>query len=297
METCHESPPTFTMSQSDLQILRGELPVPGASLRYEVRTRQNDTPLLLLIPGCTGITIFASLAAQMAAAFTVVSYERRGYAGSIQAIPSAPEDLMQVNGDDAAALIRHFSPNVPAIVFGTSGGAMVSLELIRRHTHLVQTLILHEPPVMSVLPAIERLDWEVTLKAITDAYRSGGIGKATEIFGRGFCNLQDAQAMSWAMTAGESLKDTEYFYEHEINQVSIYKLDIGVLSQNKPKLLLVGGRDSKDYKPHRPLEFIGQQLGLEVAELAGGHVGYAAPDTATTFALELQKLIDNHAMG
>ena len=285
------------MCLSDLQILQGVLAVPGASLQYEVRTRQNGTPLLLLIPGCTGITIFAHFAAQMTATFTVVSYERRGYGGSIQTAPSAPESLMQVNGDDAAALIRHLSPNVPATVFGTSGGAMVSFELIRRHTNIIQTLILHEPPVMSVLPEIERLDWEATLKAVTHAYRSGGIGKATDIFGKGFCNPQDAQLMTRSMTAEESLKDTAYFYQHEIDQVSIYKLDIGVLAKNKSKLLLVNGRESKDSKLRRPLEFIGQQLGLRVLELAGGHVAYAAPNTAAAFALGLQKLLDDHALG
>ena len=284
------------MSQSDLQVLQGTLDVPGANLRYEVRTRQSSRPLLLLIPGCTGIVTFASLAAHFAATFTVVSYDRRGYAGSFQATPPTSEENLQVNGDDAAALIQHFSPNMPATVFGTSGGGMISFELIRRHGNLVRTLVLHEPPVMSVLPVTERLEWEDTLKAISDAYRSGGIREATPIFGKGFCNAQDAQAMAGAMTAEDSLKDTDYFYQHEIDQVKIYKLDVGVLAQNKQKLLFTGGRDSKDFKPYRPLEIIGQQLGIQVVDLAGGHVGYAAPDTAATFALELQKLIEDSAL-
>ena len=284
------------MSQSDFQVLQGTLAVPGANLQYEVRTQHSSRPLLLLIPGCTGIATFASLAAHFAPTFTVVSYDRRGYAGSFQATPPTPAENLQVNGDDAAALIHHFSPNVPATVFGTSGGGMISFELIRRHASLVGTLILHEPPVMSVLPATERLEWEKTLKAISNAYRSGGIREATPVFGKGFCNTQDAQAMAGAMTAEESLKDTDYFYQHEIDQVRIYKLDVGILAQNRQKLLLTGGRDSKDYKPYRPLGIIGQQLGIQLVDLAGGHVGYAAPDTAAAFALELQKLIENHAM-
>ena len=277
-----------------VQISRHSLSVPGASLEYEIRFRKSGAPFLLLIPGCTGIKIFAALANQLAFRFTVVSYDRRGYAGSVQDTPPLPEENLKINGDDAAALIQHLSGSEPIIVFGTSGGAMASFELLRRHGSLVRTLILHEPPVMSVLPDPEKQDWENTLDTIKAAYENGGIAEASGIFGTSFLNSEDAQAMAQSMTSEASLHDTDYFYRHEIDQVRIYKLDCEILAKNKEKLIFTGGQQSKNYKPYRPLQVISQRVGLEIVDLPGGHVGYAASNTAAAFALELHNLIETH---
>ncbi len=273
------------------QIQPGSLAVPGATLQYEIRNHHVNSPVILLIPGCTGINIFAAFAAHLASLFTVISYERRGYAGSIQAAAPAPDVLMKVNGDDAAALIRHLSPGTPVTVFATSGGAMVSFELIRRHGSLVRTLILHEPPVMSIVPATELPSWEKALQQTSNAYLTEGIKAAIETFGKNFANEEDARGMAMAMLSEESLKDSGYFLVHEMKQVSIYKLDLDVLVRNKEKLILAGGRDSKECLPHRPIEVIGEQLGLQVFELAGGHVGYGAPHTCSAFASDIMALL------
>src|SRR5258705_7109479 len=83
--------------------VEGTLAVPGASLYYQVR---GAGPTLLLMSGGHGdANSFDGMASTLAEHFTVVSYDRRGYARSPLADPTAPQ-IVATHGDDAAALLR-----------------------------------------------------------------------------------------------------------------------------------------------------------------------------------------------
>src|SRR5206468_11601407 len=101
----------------------------------------------LLIPGgAMPSDAFAGLQAALAERFTVVRYDSRGLAPS--AFTDAPHAItVPGQADDALALIDALSPDEPAFVFGSSGGALTGLDLIARHPDRVRRLVAHEPPL------------------------------------------------------------------------------------------------------------------------------------------------------
>ncbi|HXC27237.1 MAG TPA: alpha/beta hydrolase [Stellaceae bacterium] len=99
----------------------GYLEVPGARLYYETR---GAGPLLLLIPGANGdANGFPPLADRLAAEFTVVTYDRRGYTRSILDGAQDYAHRLETDADDTRRLIEHLAAE-PATVFGTSSGAV-----------------------------------------------------------------------------------------------------------------------------------------------------------------------------
>jgi pimeloyl-ACP methyl ester carboxylesterase len=82
--------------------------------------------------------------------FTVVTYDRRGNSRSPR--PGGWDGTStEEQSDDAGALIEALGI-VPAAVFGTSGGAIIGLDLVIRHPELVRGAILHDSAMFSVLP-------------------------------------------------------------------------------------------------------------------------------------------------
>jgi pimeloyl-ACP methyl ester carboxylesterase len=125
----------------------GLLKVNGAELYYEVR---GAGPPVLLIMGASGDGgHFHGLVELLADEYTVVTYDRRGNGRS----PRPPGWNTTSNDeqvDDAAALLSSVG-FVPALVFGTSLGAIYSLDLLIRHPDAVRGAILHEPALYGVL--------------------------------------------------------------------------------------------------------------------------------------------------
>ncbi len=79
------------------------LDVPGARLYFE---RRGAGPVLLIIPGGPqDAGVFADLSRHLADRYTVVSYDPRGNSRSTVE-GQAGEQVLDVHGDDAAAVIR-----------------------------------------------------------------------------------------------------------------------------------------------------------------------------------------------
>jgi hypothetical protein len=121
----------------------GLLKVNGAELYYEVR---GAGPPVLLIMGATGDGgHFHGLVDLLANEYTVVTYDHRGNGRS----PRPPGWNTTSNDeqvDDAAELLSS-TGLAPAVVFGTSLGAIYALDLLIRHPDAVRGAILHEPPL------------------------------------------------------------------------------------------------------------------------------------------------------
>lgn len=104
----------------------------------------------------------------VAAGRRVVLYDRRGYGES-----GAPEPYVgttvEEQAEDAAAVLRACCEE-PAVVVGDGFGALVALDLVRRHRSLVQAVALGHPPLFSLVPEAdlllsrERLELEASLR-------------------------------------------------------------------------------------------------------------------------------------
>jgi len=113
------------------------LRVPGAVLYYEMR---GSGPLLLMVHGGSGDAGgFDAVADFLAMNYTVVAYDRRGLSRSKLDDPKS-EQTVDIQSDDAYRLLNALDAG-PANVFGSSGGAVVGLDLVARHPATVRTLV------------------------------------------------------------------------------------------------------------------------------------------------------------
>jgi pimeloyl-ACP methyl ester carboxylesterase len=86
----------------------------------------------------------------------VIAYDRRGYGAS-----GAPEPYrgttVEEQAQDAAAVLGALEPGA-AVVCGDGFGALVALDLAKRHRALVRGAVLRDPPLFMFVPeATERL--------------------------------------------------------------------------------------------------------------------------------------------
>jgi acetyltransferase/esterase len=261
--------------------------VPGALLHTEVR---GDGPVLLLIHGGNGDNAsFDGIAGPLAEHFTVVTYVRRGFVRS--PLDAPPDDAARIATDvaDAAALIEHHG--APAFVFGSSSGAIVALDLVTRHPELVRVTVVHEPPILELLDNPE--EWAERFAAIHATYTSAGLGPALMQFGEAVGLTRPTEDASPAPVAVmERLPaNMAFWFEHEFDTYPAYRADLRKLEAAGDRLVLAGGRDSRAARamPYLPNVGLAQQLGLEIVDFPGGHVGYT--EHPAEFASQLGDLL------
>jgi pimeloyl-ACP methyl ester carboxylesterase len=259
------------------------LKVPGAQLSYEV---SGGGPLLILIPGARGEgEVFRQLAGPLAARYQVVTYDRRGFSRSSLDGPQDYDHRLETDADDVRRLIEHLTDN-PATVFGSSSGAIVALEVLIHSPERVQTVVAHEPPAISLLP--DAAKWRAFFDGVYDTYRKKGIPEAMQQFAGGAFGSADHQLMHRAMrehTNEYTLSNATYWMEHELRQYPRVELDLAALAAHARQLVLAGGRDAKDQLPYQPNKVLARQLGLDIVDFPGGHLGFVS--SPAEFAKEL----------
>src|SRR5258708_6360584 len=122
------------------------LRVPDAELYYELR---GSGRLVVLVGSPMDARPFTGLAEPLAGDHQVLTPAPRGTNRSH--LDDADTDAtLDLRSDDLARLIRHVDAG-PAVVFGSSGGAVSALALVQAHPDLVHTVIAHEPPLNELL--------------------------------------------------------------------------------------------------------------------------------------------------
>jgi acetyltransferase/esterase len=247
--------------------------VPSARLYYETR---GAGPLFLLIPGANGdANAFPLLANQLAADFTVVTYDRRGYTRSVLDGPQDYPHRLETDADDARRLIEHLTDE-PATVFGTSSGAVIALQLLIDHPQAVRALVAFEPAAMKLIPDGEK--WITLLHEIYDLYRHYGPAPARELFVKQFFAEVDHPIMSRTPAtehAATAVANANYFFEREVRQYTTVELDMEKLSQRAGMIIPAVGLASDDYPDGQIARALSVRLGRALLELPDGHVGYA----------------------
>ncbi len=256
------------------------LTVPGATLYYEV---QGSGPVLLCIPGGpTDAGLFADLAARLADRYQVVCYDPRGHSRS--PLDGAPEDIpIAVHADDAAALLQAVTDS-PALVYGSSGGGTIGLELLTRYPELVHRFVAHEAPVMELLPDANR--FRAALDDITDTYRTEGVFAAMGKFGalveEGGPTYSEAmqQAEPETMAPPEMTErmmgNFDLFVAHELNPIGRYQPDLDTLKRLSAKLVSAAGETSAEQAACRAAHALAERVGVPVSYLPGSHGGWGS---------------------
>jgi pimeloyl-ACP methyl ester carboxylesterase len=254
------------------------LKVSGATLYYEIR---GSGPVLLMIPGGpTDAGIFTATAERLADAYTVVTYDPRGHSRS--PLGGEPEDIpVSVHADDAAKLLAA-TGSEPSLVFGSSGGATIGLELVTRCPEFVATFVAHEPPVMELLPDSAR--WRDKFNEIYDTYRTNGVFAAMEVFGAAVQEggpeyEQPAEPTPEQQEMmGRMMGNFELFIAHEIRAIGSYVPDIDALKSVSTRVVVGGGEESGQQGASRAAVALAERLGTDVAYFPGAHGGWETPE-------------------
>lgn len=246
--------------------------VPGASIYVEHR---GSGPTLLLIPGGPqDAGVFAALASELSNTFTVIALDPR--CNSRSPCDDMGSDLnVDQHADDAAAVIAAFGDG-PVIIFGTSGGAQVGLNLAARHSALVSTLVAHEPPSMMLTE-----DPSVHLaadKALYDTYLRDGVQAAMAQFMT--ANGLDAEVMTVEMSAedtetfGRMNGNFEYWLAHGMLPLSQYRADVTALKSGAPKIIIALGAASVGQPIYEMGTALAAALGVQPETFPGDHMGF-----------------------
>ncbi|MFC9243799.1 alpha/beta fold hydrolase [Streptomyces sp. NPDC057136] len=254
----------------------GSLRVNGATLHYEVR---GQGPLLLLIPGgAGGAASFDGIADDLAAEYTVATYDPRGMSRSALDDPEAEQQVAE-HADDAFRMLELLSPEKPARVFGASSGAIAALHLLTAHPERVQRLVAHEPPVVEVLP--DASEHRALIARVQETFRTQGLMPAMAVFAAGLKKDGDttepkAQIELPPQAAGraeQTMANLPYFVGRIVPSFMSYAPDIRRLEALSNRLVLACGQDSRGELPYRPAAFLAEHLSTELLHFPGGHTG------------------------
>jgi pimeloyl-ACP methyl ester carboxylesterase len=145
--------------------------VEGAGVPLAYAERGAGPPLLLVHGLASDAEAQRPLAEALAPGARVIAYDRRGYGGS-----GAPEPYggttAEEQAEDAAALL-HALGAAPAVVVGDGFGALVALDLMKRHPGLVRAAVLSDPALFAFVPEATEVLSEQR-RQIEDAVRAGG---------------------------------------------------------------------------------------------------------------------------
>lgn len=252
---------------------QGKLAVPGASLYYEIH---GSGPLVVMVPGAAGTAFaFQAVKEYLAKQFSVVLFDRRGFARSPLTGPQNYDKRLETEADDVRRLIEH-SSREPAIVFGSSSGGLIALELLTRHPSVVRTIVVQEAPAVKLLPDGGK-QWIDAFLALYEDYRKIGLAQAQKKF------LEKAFVES-DVIAVQRVSDPEnpvavangtYWFEHELRQYPQTNLNLDVLKSRADKIVLLVGRENTPGHPASDANIeLGKKLGLENIQVPGGHLGF-----------------------
>lgn len=181
------------------------------------------------------------------------------------------------------------------MVFGNSSGALVALEVLIRFPAQVQTVIVHEPPIVSLLP--DAGEWLAFFDGVYETSRKQGVPTAMHQFASRVLGSLDHQVLERAMRehANEyTLSNAGYWMEHEIRQYPRAKFDLTALTAHAEQIILAGGHDSHEQMTYQPNRVLASQFGCDIIDFPGGHLGFLSFPAA--FAKALVNVLNKELM-
>jgi pimeloyl-ACP methyl ester carboxylesterase len=247
-----------------------------SDLHHEIR---GAGPPVVFITGASGDAgHFARAAERLAGEFTTVAYDRRGCSRSAP----LPEGVMSIAGqaDDAARLIEELGL-APAVVFGTSGGGDILLDLLARRPAVLRGAIVHEPALVALADAGDDPLGPIVELADTDPRA------AMEAFHR--LNTSDATFEALDPRLRERiLRNRAGFFTQQLPAYRAFLPDVDRIRVSGVPLRLVVSADGTP-----PLigatRRLARELGLELGSISGHHAPYLQQPEA--FAEELRPIL------
>lgn len=138
--------------------------VPDDGARLHVRRSGAGEPLVLVHGSWTDADGWAFVVPELERTYDVVAYDRRGHTRSERGTGRSGRGRDEL---DLAALIEWLGVG-PVHLVGSSYGASIALGLTAHRPDLVRSVVVHEPPLVSLLEDAHAADLEA-VRALTDS--------------------------------------------------------------------------------------------------------------------------------
>jgi pimeloyl-ACP methyl ester carboxylesterase len=257
-------------------------------------TRGSGPPVLLIAGAGGDAAELAGVAATLADAFCVTTYDRRGNSRSPRPTGRAQTSLAE-QADDAAALLATLGQR-PAMVVGTSAGGSIALELALRHPQAVQTAIIHEPPILAGTTNPQAVTDDLGAM-IQQGMAAGGPRAAMELFLRWAAEDATFEAIDPA-DRDRYLGNGEVFIGVELPPFMAYAPAVEAIADAPGPIVAAASHASRDSaSPHHFLyqaaAWLARQVDTDLLELPGGHMAYLTEPVAV--AESLRPLLQEHS--
>jgi pimeloyl-ACP methyl ester carboxylesterase len=277
------------METSSLAPTAQTLEVPGAHLYYEVR---GQGPLVVLVGAPMDAGPFGPLADMLAGDHTVVTTDPRGINRSPVDDPGQ-DSTPEMRADDLSRLVAHVDAG-PAVVLGSSGGAVSALALVQAHPELVRGVIAHEPPLLELLPDAAEL--HAGNEVVIARWLAGDYAGSWRVFLEN-ANIQLPEGVFEMVFGGEpdaqALADTTYQNTRMLRPTTRFVPDVAALRsalRSAGARVVVGiGEASAGQVCDRTSRALASALGIEPTMFPGGHTGFA--EDPSGFAVRLRSVL------
>ncbi|MGC5333358.1 alpha/beta fold hydrolase [Micromonospora sp. DT62] len=276
-------------SRQEKAIRTATLTLDGTPIDY--RDCGNGPPLLLLPGGAGHAGVLDGLAAHLADHYRVVAMSSR----LVSAPPGTEHGDQHPNiyAEDTLGLIDRLFDEPPT-VFAFSASAITTLELLARHPDRLRLAVVHEPPLLGLLPDARR--HRSALEAVRMAARTDGMDEAGRLMAETMTapepstNSPDLRHLGdWLDGYAEALPEPPtpellelftvlgdfqpLFLEHILIPFTTREVDLAALRAVSSRLVPIAGIDSRGQLPYRAAAALATGLGLPLTEFPGGHLG------------------------
>lgn len=267
-------------------VTTGTLQIPDGELYYEIR---GSGTLVALVGAPMDAPSFAPLADLLSTEHTVLTTDPRGVNRSRLNDPDA-DSTPELRADDLSRLIGHLDLG-PAVVLGSSGGAVTALALVQAHPEQVHTVIAHEPPLEELLDDREQRRRDT--QDIVATYRAHGSGAAWAKF-MASANLPVPDGDDWASAQpGEPdpvQEATErHFFLHELVATTTWTPDLDALRAAPTRIVVGIGEQSRGQLCDLTSTALSTALGVPLTTFPGDHTGFVSETAA--FAERLREVL------
>lgn len=198
-------------------------------------------PALLFIHGMAGFAgVWSDQMVRLSTTLHCLAYDRRGHTRSLKG--SVIEESVELHADDAASLIKALRL-APVVLVGSSGGARISIDLLRRYPELVRGAALSEPPVFALSPSIAANFMSQVKPAIDKALASDQPEAAVDAF----FNIIDPMFWDHASDERKSVYRANLTAMLADLQQPLYQLTTADLGKIDRPCLMMYGSDSREW--------------------------------------------------
>ncbi|MBE1877739.1 alpha/beta fold hydrolase [Myceligenerans pegani] len=280
------------------------LDAPGAVLAYDVHepTSPSDARTLVVIGLPMGAHGFGSLVSHLTDR-RVVTYDPRGVERSTREPGSGT--LLADHVDDVRRVIEAVG-DAPVDLMGSSGGAVVALELAVRRPELLRTVVAHEPPLPVLLP--DRDAVVAAMQDVYETYREQGSGRAMAKFialvmesgelGPDYLGRPAPDPAAFGLPAEDDGARDDVMLGSSMHWLPRHEPDWDALTRPEPRVVVGVGAETGEEITGRTSRSIAERLGRPPVVFPGGHGGFGGGEYGQLagdpegFATTLREVID-----